>query len=109
MLRKIFFNSFHFPYSMVIKAGDTVKVGKEDEDMPGWFWCTDEGGVSAWIPGIFLQREDGIAKMLVDYSIEHSVSVGEVLEFIKVAGGWIWCTNSEGKHGWVPSDKVEEI
>jgi uncharacterized protein YgiM (DUF1202 family) len=99
-----------FPYSMIVRAGDTVNVGEEDEDIPGWFWCTDEGGVSAWIPGSFLQREDGGAKMLVDYnSMEHTATLGEVLEFIKEAGGWIWCTNSSGKRGWVPSDKVEEI
>ena len=36
-----------FPYSMVVRAGDAVEVGEEDEEMPGWFWCTDECGVSA--------------------------------------------------------------
>jgi hypothetical protein len=48
--------------------------------------------------------------MFVDYdSIEHTVKVDEVLEFVKEACGWIWCTDSEGKLGWVPADKVEEI
>jgi len=99
-----------FPYSMVVRAGDAVKVGEEDEEMPGWFWCTDEGGVSAWIPEDYLQRENGRARMLVDYdSTEHTVRVGEVLEFIGEAGGWIWCANAEGRRGWVPADKVEEI
>lgn len=99
-----------FPYSMVVRAGDFVKVGEEDEEMPGWFWCTDEDGVSAWIPGSHLQRKNGKAKMLVDYdSTEHTVRVGDVLEFIKEDTGWIWCKNSEGKVGWVPADKVKQI
>jgi uncharacterized protein YgiM (DUF1202 family) len=99
-----------FPYSMVVRAGDAVEIGVEDKEMPGWFWCTDEGGVSAWIPEDYLQQENGIAKILVDYdSTEHTVKVGEVLEYIGEACGWIWCANTKGRRGWVPADKVKEI
>ena len=99
-----------FPYSMRVRAGDVVAVGEEDEEMPGWLWCTDGEGVSAWVPDKYLQIEDGEGRILQDYdSTEHTVNVGEVLEFIKEANGWIWCADSEGNLGWVPVDKVEEL
>jgi uncharacterized protein YgiM (DUF1202 family) len=99
-----------FSYSMRVRAGDVVAVGEEDEEMPGWFWCTDGEGVSAWIPDKYLRIEGAVGKILHDYdSIEHTVEVGEVLEAFEEANGWIWCADSEGNIGWVPADKVDEL
>ena len=99
-----------FPYSMRVKAGDVVAVGEEDEEMPGWFWCTNKEGVSAWTPEKYLRIEDGEGVILHDYdSIEHTVETGEILEPIEEANDWIWCTNIRGELGWVPADKIEEL
>jgi len=98
-----------FPYSMVVKKGDEVKVGREDPDMPGWLWCTNAEGVSGWVPDVYIRVEGDKGKVLIDYdTIEFTVDVGETLEYIKEANGWAWCRNGEGRLGWVPLSKVEE-
>ena len=108
-LRVVVAHEASFPYSMRVKAGDRISVGQEDEEMPGWLWCTDSDGVGAWVPDIYLERENGEGRMLVDYdSTEFTVDVGDELEYLKEANGWIWCADSEGALGWVPADKVEE-
>ena len=99
-----------FPYSMVVREGEEVEVGREDDEMPGWFWCTNAEGVSGWIPGDYVRIEGDKGTILVKYdTVEFTVDVGEILEHIKEAMGWAWCRDSEGRLGWVPLSKVEEI
>lgn len=99
-----------FPYSMVVKEGEEVDVGREDDEMPGWFWCTNSEGVSGWIPEDYIKIEGNKGRILVDYdTIEFTVEVGETLEYIKEAQGWAWCRDGEGRLGWVPLSKVEKI
>lgn len=98
------------PRSLVLKTGDKVKVGREDPEMPGWFWCTNADGVAAWVPGNYFEEKEGVGILLVDYdSTEHRVVVGEELLCVKEERGWLWCVNRKGKHGWVPAGKVEGI
>ncbi len=99
-----------FPYSMVVREGDEIDVGREDPEMPGWHWCTNAEGVSGWVPDSYIRIESNKGRVVVDYdTIELTVEVGETLEYIKETKGWAWCRNGEGEHGWVPLDKVEEI
>ena len=43
-----------FNYAMVAAEGDEVTVGREDPEMPGWFWCKDANGVEMWVPSTHL-------------------------------------------------------
>ena len=97
-----------FPYSLDLKAGDSVRVGERRE--AGWIWCLDKDGVGAWIPETYLKQEGHKATMLADYnSTELTTKTGEELSCIKEEGGWIWCANQTGQQGWVPKPKVKKL
>lgn len=99
-----------FPYAMVAGEGDVVTVGKEDPEMPGWFWCKDANGVEAWIPRTHIDIEDGRGVLNQDYnSIELDAQPGETVQFLGESLGWVECLNREWKYGWIPRDKLERI
>ena len=39
-----------FDYVFIATMGEVVSVGKEDYEMPGWYWCKNHAGLDAWIP-----------------------------------------------------------
>ena len=99
-----------FPYAMVAREGDVVTVGKEDSEMPGWFWCKDADGVEAWIPRTHIDIEDGRGVFNQDYnSIELDAQPGETVQSLGESLGWVECLNREWKYGWIPRDKLERI
>jgi hypothetical protein len=97
-----------FPYSLVLRAGDTVTVSERRES--GWIWCMNDDGVGAWIPETYLKQEDRRATVLADYdSTELSTKIGEELSCLNEESGWIWCVNQAGQQGWVPAAKVKKL
>lgn len=99
-----------FPYAMVAREGELVIVGKEDSEMPGWFWCKDADGVEAWIPRTHIDIEDGRGVFNQDYnSIELDAKPGETVQFLGESLGWVECLNREWKYGWIPRDKLKRI
>jgi hypothetical protein len=45
-----------------------------------------------------------------DYdATELSVEVGEKLTMGEEESGWAWCTNREGRRGWVPLEHLEVL
>jgi len=118
-----------FTQFMKVKAGEIVTVGKEDDEYPGWLWCTDSHGISNWVPKEFLKIIDrpkpqglqptdsskeitlseveGRAEFLVDYdATELPVQVGETVTVYGEQSGWLWCLTASGKWGWVPKECV---
>lgn len=98
-------------YADVIKAkaGDIVSVGNEDDEFPGWVWCTDTHRVSSWVPKEFLRfdRVEGRAELLSDYdATELTVNVGETVIVYAEQSGWLWCQTVAGQWGWVPKECV---
>jgi hypothetical protein len=99
-----------FNYALTAKSGDTVKVGKEDEEMPGWYWCKDKVGVEAWIPKTYLEIHEDHGIFLQDYnSVELDAQPGEEVQYLDETLGWAECLNSEWKYGWLPLHKIEKI
>jgi len=99
-----------FPYAMIAREGDIVKVGKEDNEMPGWYWCKDSKNVEAWVPKTHIDIEDGRGIFNQDYnSIEHNVQPGEIVQYLDESLGWVECLNDEWKYGWLPINKLEKI
>lgn len=99
-----------FPYAMVAERGDRVSVGREDPDMPGWFWCKDGEGVEAWVPGTYLEVDDGEATFNQDYnSVELDAVEGETVQYLGEAVGWAECLNSKWQYGWLPKNKLERL
>jgi len=91
-------------------AGDAVKLGRHDDDAPGWVWCEHSvSGLAGWVPEAFLEHGNEQAAILRrDYSaMELSVVVGQSLEIFETVAGWTWCASTEGDAGWVPTHKLE--
>jgi uncharacterized protein YgiM (DUF1202 family) len=98
-----------FTQFMKVKAGEIVTVGKEDNEYPGWLWCTDSHGISNWVPKEFLKitADPSRAEFLVDYdATELTVQVGETVTVYSEQSGWLWCLTASGKYGWVPKECV---
>ncbi len=96
-----------YPEPLVIKAGESVTVGRSDTEYPGWIWCTHSSGRSAWVPERFLQRNGDFAVLLRDYdSTELTVDIGDQLALLGEESGWFWCRDGRGRLGWVPVTNV---
>lgn len=95
---------------MVVRTSAAVKIGRRDNDLPGWLWCEDESGIGAWAPESYLdiKGDRGIFKR--DYnSFELDVDIGEELMILEEESGWCRCERDNGETGWLPIDKVEMI
>jgi hypothetical protein len=99
-----------FDYSIVFKKGDKVKVGREDPEMPGWFWCENEDGVWSWVPKEYLDIYDKEGMITHDYdTTELTTAVGDTLEYLTEVKFWTLCRTSYGKKGWVPTRNLRRI
>ncbi|MEW5871830.1 MAG: GNAT family N-acetyltransferase [Chloroflexota bacterium] len=93
---------------LTIVKGEALKLGRRDDEWPGWIWCTNVAGESRWAPENFLRiaGEQGIA--LRDYATtELTVQAGEELNLHEHESGWYWATDRQGQEGWVPASHVE--
>jgi hypothetical protein len=109
-LRVIAPHKASFDYSVVFVKGDRVKVGEEDPEMPGWFWCENKDGVWSWVPQEYLAREGSVGTITQSYdTTELSVEIGETLEYLTEVSFWTFCRAADGRKGWVPTKKLERI
>jgi hypothetical protein len=91
-------------------AGDAVKIGRQDDEAPGWVWCEHAGsGLEGWVPESFIERGEGQTGVLRrDYSaMELSVFAGQTVKTFETVAGWTWCAATSGDAGWVPTHKLE--
>jgi hypothetical protein len=109
-LRVIKAHKASFNYSVVFKKGDKVKVGHEDPDMPGWYWCENKNGVWSWIPEEYLDRAGAKGTITHDYdTTELTVDVGDVLGYAAEVMFWTLCRAHDGREGWVPTANLERV
>jgi len=96
-----------FDYNVVFKRGDKVKVGREDPEMPGWYWCENNEGVWSWIPDDYLSIHGEEGTITTDYDTrELTVEPGEVFEYITEVKYWTFCRDGE-REGWIPTENLE--
>ncbi len=82
-------------------------ITKRDTEWPAFLWCINADGEGAWIPENYLDRNDEVGILNVEYSsVELKADKGEQLTIVKSEGGWHWCRNSRGKLGWIPERNV---
>ena len=90
-----------------VSAGETVRVHREDEGYPGWWWCTASDGREGWVPLEVLQGRvvaGARAHLLADYDASDlAVTVGELVSIERETRGWAYVRNSAGRRGWVPA------
>ena len=96
-----------YPHPLTMHIGQELTLGKTDPQWPGWIWCTDANGTSAWVPQTYVQAHNTRVTALRNYtSKELCVHAGEWLTLYQSESGWFWATNAEGESGWVPATHV---
>lgn len=98
--------NYDSPYTepFFLKKGETVEIGRRDNEWPGWVWCRNAAGESRWVPEAYLRRDGQVVR---DYeSTELAVKKGEVVTAVLEESGWLWCTNQSGQSGWIPKKIV---
>jgi SH3-like domain-containing protein len=91
-----------------VTAGETVQVGRADDDYPGWIWCRAVDSREGWMPCELLSIEGSIGIVLQDYSAkELAVQPGDELAVQEVRHGWMLVRNEQGELGWIPQSHVE--
>ena len=99
-----------FDYAFIAERGEPVSVGREDPEMPGWFWCKNAGGLEAWIPRTHIDILGEIAVFNQPYnSSEHDAKPGEIIQYLGESFGWIECLNEEWRYGWIPAPKLKKF
>jgi uncharacterized protein YgiM (DUF1202 family) len=97
-----------YPNPIRFKAGEKVRVGKRDDEYPGWIWTTVASGASAWAPEELLTISGTEAVALVDYeSTELNTEGGESVRVLFEMLAWAWVKNSAGREGWVPLETLQ--
>jgi hypothetical protein len=97
-----------------VNAGETLQVSEKVDywnDNPDWkwMWCTDQRRKSGWVPRncIKLNADGTTGVAQYNYAAtELSATVGEELVVEREESGWFWCTNTQGRSGWIPVDHV---
>ena len=91
-----------------VKAGESVEVGRADDDYPGWLWCRAADGREGWIPIELLSSRESPAIVLREYSAkELAVQPGDEVEIEDVRHGWALVRNDHGEIGWIPKSQLD--
>jgi SH3-like domain-containing protein len=89
-------------------AGETLRVGREDGEFPGWFWCRDPRGKEGWVHRSLLSGTSGLATGTVDFDAgELTVRGGERGQLLQRLGGWALVRLDDGREGWLPESQIE--
>lgn len=89
-------------------AAETLHVGREDGEFPGWFWCRDPRGKEGWVHRSLLSGTSGLATGTADYNAgELTVHGGERGQLLQRLGGWVLVRLEDGREGWLPESHIE--
>lgn len=91
-----------------LDKGDSVSLGREDDEYPGWIWTIARDGKSGWVP-IELLAIDGkiaIAKQAYD-ARELDMAAGVEVKVLRELNGWAEVSDDAGRCGWIPSSTLE--
>jgi hypothetical protein len=96
--------SVQYPAPIRVSAGQVVRVGRQDDQYPHWWWCLGTDGKEGWVPGALLELHGDEGVVLRDYdATELDVHAGEDVLVREEIMGWSLVTNARGDSGWVPS------
>ena len=101
----------NYPNPITFASGEVVRVGRRDDEYPGWIWTTTADGNAGWAPESLLAIEpDGTAQATGRYTArELDTNVGDVLDVLRELNGWYWVCNASGNEGWVPVETVRDV
>jgi|SRR5580692_6206897 uncharacterized protein YgiM (DUF1202 family) len=98
-----------YPDPIEVVAGETVHVGDEDREYPGWKWCRASNEREGWVPVELISTQGKEARVLEDYSArELSVRPGEEVTIEDTRHGWLLVRNAQGQRGWIPGSHAQQ-
>lgn len=90
--------------------GDPLRMGEESAEYPGWWRATSADGRTGWAPESHVRIRGVRGSALLDYTArELRAAAGETVGVIQDLFGWAWCEASDGRAGWLPSEKLERL
>ena len=102
----------NYPNPIKFAAGESLIIGKRDDQYPGWVKVTTTDNNQGWAPLDFIELNSannlGIAQFDYD-ATELTVHAGQTLTLISELNGWYWCANEAGCYGWVPCENCKSI
>ena len=100
-----------YPDPLYVVAGESVSVGREDSEFPGWKWCRAASGREGWVPVELLSDAAATeTAVLCDYSSrELAVEPGEEVTIEEARHEWLLVRNNRGERGWIPASHVESL
>ena len=99
-----------YPDPLVVRAGEELRVGEEDTDYRGWAWCTNLSGKGGWFPLNNIEWAGRVGRARDAYeATELSANAGDELVMSREESGWAWCTNRDGRSGWIPVAHLERL
>jgi hypothetical protein len=102
----------NYPNPIRFQVGDSIQVGKRDDEFPGWIWVTTGDGNQGWAPIQYLQIDnfDKSAIAQQDYTArELNTTIGENLILKYELNGWGWVENEHEETGWVPLKTIQAL
>ena len=98
-----------YPNPLSVLAGESVSVGREDDEFPGWKWCRAANGSEGWIPVKLLSDASATeTAVLCDYSSrELAVQPGEEVTVEDSRQEWLLVRSTRGERGWIPASHAE--
>ena len=94
-----------------VANGETIELdGRVDVwDGHTWLWAKNLEGKEGWIPDCIVSNEAPF-KATESYSaMELTCRKGQSLKALRVLHGWAWCSDENGKNGWVPERNLHMI
>jgi hypothetical protein len=89
---------------LTLAKGETVRLGPRDTSWEGWIWVIAADGRGSHVPEDHLEITADTAKVKKPFNARDlSVKKGETVSALHEVNGWLWCENSAGEAGWLPS------
>lgn len=101
-----------YPDPLEFEAGETVHVGRRDDEYWGWIWTERKTGQAGWTPESLLGIDPSTssAVTLERYSArELNTKQDEILAVHRALNGWYWVSNANEETGWIPAKTVVEV
>jgi uncharacterized protein YgiM (DUF1202 family) len=100
-----------YPDSLYVVSGESVSVGREDHEFPGWKWCRASSGREGWVPvELLLDATAAETAVICDYSSrELAVQTGEEVTVEEARHEWLLVRNNRGERGWIPASHSEPL
>jgi len=101
----------NYPNPIHFRRGEPLRLGKRDDEYPGWVWTTTTDGNQGWAPLVLMDLvDDHSAIAQRDYNArELETEPGDRVEVIEQLNDWSWVIPQDGEPGWVPSHTLTPL